>query len=87
MNLYYEGYMISDQFNYLNEKQINILSACVWMVDNKQTIRTTAKKFQYSTTTFWRRIHNECRILSPELYDVVKNQMKKNLIKRKRRKK
>lgn len=79
--LYYQGYEIPER-DYLTTEEIHALYACHWMVDNRSTIRETAANCEYSTTTFWRRIHNECKQLSPELYRCVVRQIKKNLERR-----
>lgn len=81
---YYRGYEIAEEYrySYLEEEEEHVLYACHWMVDNRSTIRETAVNCGYSATTFWRRIHNECRQLSPELYRCVVRQMQKNLKKR-----
>ena len=79
--LYYQNYEIPEK-DYLSSEEKHVLYACCWMVDNRSTIRETAEKCGYSRSTFWRRIHNECRQLSPELYRCVVRQMQKNLKRR-----
>lgn len=79
--LYYQNYEIPEK-DCLSSEERHVLCACCWMVDNHSTIRETAEKYRYSATTFWRRIHNECRQLSPELYRRVMKQMQKNLERR-----
>lgn len=76
---YYQGYEIAEEYTSLDEEQMHVLYACYWMVDNRSTIRETAKNCEYSATTFWRRIHNECKNLSPELYECVLRQIKLNM--------
>lgn len=78
-NLYYKGWEISQEYCELNSQQINILDACVYMVEHSATLRETAEICDFSLTGLWRRIHNECSILSPGLYLRVKKQMKNNL--------
>lgn len=80
--LYYQGYEIAVSLSNLKEEELHVLYACHWMLDNRSTIRETSANCGYSATTFWRRIHNECRQLSPELYRCVVRQMKKNLERR-----
>lgn len=80
--LYYQGYEIAEEYSYLEKEELHVLYACCWMVDNRSTIRETAINCEYSTTTFWRRVHNECRQLSPELYRCVMRQIQKNLERR-----
>lgn len=79
--LYYQNYEIPKK-DCLSSEEMHVLYACHWMVDNHSTIRETAIHCEYSATTFWRRIHNECRQLSPELYRCVVRRMKNNLEKR-----
>lgn len=83
----FEGYELSKAYFDLTKEEIHVLSACYWMVDNRATIRETAENCEYSSTTFWRRIHNECKQLSPELYKLVVKQMHANLLFPKRKKK
>lgn len=77
--LYYENYQISEEFYFLDDYQKKVLMACCYMVDNKTTLRITAENCGYSTTTLWRRIHKECKQISPELYKCVCNRMRLNL--------
>ena len=79
--LYYQNYEIPEK-DYLSSEELHVLYACCWMVDNRSTIRETAVNCDYSRSTLWRRIHNECRQLSPELYRSVVRQMQKNLKRR-----
>lgn len=79
--LYYQNYEIPEK-DCLSSEEMHVLYACHWLVDNHSTIRETAIHCKYASTTFWRRIHNECRQLSPELYRCVVRQMKNNLEKR-----
>lgn len=79
--LYYQNYEIPEK-DYLSNEEKHVLYACCWMVDNCSTIRETAENCGYSRSTFWRRIHNERRQLSPELYRCVVRQMQKNLKRR-----
>lgn len=77
--MYYEGYEIDCKgFYLLDYKERKVLDACIWMVDNRATIRETARNCGYSPSTLWRRIHKECRYLSTELYDRVCHQIKEN---------
>ena len=79
--IYYQNYEIPER-DYLSNEELHVLYACCWMVDNRSTIRETAVNCEYSRSTLWRRIHNECRQLSPELYRCVVRQMQKNLKRR-----
>lgn len=66
----------------VTEEELRVLHACDWLVNNKSTIRVTAEKWDYSATTLWRRIHKECKEISPDLYKRVCYQMKLNLERR-----
>ena len=79
--IYYQNYEIPEK-DYLSNEELHVLYACCWMVDNRSTIRETAVNCDYSATTLWRRIHNECKQLSPKLYRCVVRQMRKNLKRR-----
>lgn len=59
--LYYEGYELAEEYWCVNEEELHVLYACHWMVDNRATIRETARNCEYSPTTFWRRIHKKCK--------------------------
>lgn len=77
--MYYQGYELAKEYMSLNEEEVHVLYACHWMVENRSSIRETARNCDYSATTFWRRIHKECRKLSPELYWCIIRQMKENV--------
>ena len=79
--IYYQNYEIPEK-DFLSNEELHVLYACCWMVDNRSTIRETAVNCGYSRSTLWRRIHNECRQLSPELYRCVVRQIQKNLKRR-----
>lgn len=76
--LFFKDYEIDNLRDALNEEELHVLYACVWMVDNRASIRVTAKHWDYSVTTLWRRIHNECKELCPDLYKRVCYQMRVN---------
>lgn len=84
--LYYEGYQLAESYDCVNEEQMHVLYACYWMVENDASIRATAAKWEYSYATCWRRIHKECKELSPDLYEDVLKQIERNLRKRGKRK-
>lgn len=79
---YYEDYQITKEYYLLSKEEIKVLDACIWMVENRTSIRVTAKNCGYSKSTLHRRIHNECKELSLELYNLVKVQMKINIEKK-----
>lgn len=62
----------------LSDKEKDVIIACIWLVDHRSTIRETAKYNQFAITTLWKGIHNDCKRISPELYDCVVRQMKIN---------
>ena len=76
---YYHGYLLDDIQSYeLSTEQTKLLDACIWMVDNRSTIRYTASNCGYSKSTLHLKIHSECRKLSSELYKCVCNIFKYN---------
>lgn len=78
----YASYGLTKNYFDMPMEEKLVITACYWMVKNKQTIRATAYHFHFSSTTFWRRIHFTCSDLSPALYKDVKKQLKENLKKR-----
>lgn len=84
---YFDDFEISKSRYELSEEEKHTLGACIWMIDNRSTIRETAKNCDYAPTTFWRRIHYKCKYLSPEIYKLVCKQMHANLLFPKRNKK
>ena len=74
----YDGYELTKNWYDMTVEENSVITACVFYVKNKSTIRVTAEKFLYSYTTLWRRMHNECAELSPDLYEDVKKQIKIN---------
>ena len=82
---YYSGYLLDDIQNWeLSEPDKQLLDACILMVDNKYTIRETAKNSNYSRSTFHRLIHTRLRKLSYELYRCVFHIINSNLSKHRR---
>lgn len=81
--LSYMGYEIEGK-DYVNSKELALLNACFWMVDNKETIRKTAENCYFAKSTLHYQIHHSLKYLSPDLYNEVKKQMKKNIKKRRR---
>lgn len=81
-NLKKEGYLVffktTKYISEMTNEELNVLDSCVYLVNNKSTIRITAWKYGYSSTTFWRRIHYVCKELSPELYKLVCDQLNIN---------
>ena len=76
--LYFKGYKVPYK-TFLTGNELNILNACEWMVKTESTLRVTAAVWNYSTTTFWRRIHNDYKELCPDLYEKVNKQIIKNI--------
>lgn len=79
----YMGYELDRVF--VNDKELALLHACYLIVDDKTTIRDAALKCNFAKSTLHWQIHHKLRFLSPELYRSVKNQLKENM-KKKRRK-
>lgn len=83
--MYFKGYKIVGRTS-VNTEELELLIACESYVQNKSTIRATAKKYGYSTTTLWWKMHNICNVLSPDLYDDVCWRMEVNKSKARHRK-
>lgn len=75
---YYRRWFINKKYTSLTGEQIRTLDACIYYSQGS-TIRDTAQRYGISSTSFWRRIHNDCKEISPALYEEVKEQIKKNL--------
>lgn len=77
--LYFHEYQLADTITSIDSEDGQILGACYWLVQNKETIRVTAKKFEYgSFSNFHKKIHKDCSRLSPELYAVICRQLQEN---------
>lgn len=69
---YYKGYLLDDMQNYeLTNSDIDLLDACIWLVDNSCSIRNTADNCNISRSTLHRHIHQKLRCISLELYQCV----------------
>lgn len=80
---YYESYQL-DIFNYeLSDNDKLLLDACIWLVENRASIRGVARNFNMSKTYLHKHIHLRLRRLSFELYECVKRQLKINKLHRK----
>ena len=76
---YYNGYLLDDCYSFdLTVRQKEFLDACIWLVDNKHSIRTTSLNFSIPKTSLHRWIHKDLRKLSYELYNVVNKVLKFN---------
>lgn len=74
-----DGYELTKNWYDMTEDEKTVVMACVSYAKHESTIRITAKLFGYSYTTLWRRMHNECAELSPDLYEDVKKRIKINM--------
>lgn len=76
---YYQGYLLDTSQSWqLSTKETSLLDACIWMVDNKSTIRTTASNCGYTKSTLHRLIHLKLKRISYELYRCIIAQMRAN---------
>lgn len=75
----YNGYKLTKDWFDMDIEEQRVIMACSFYVKNESTIRETAKIFEYCYITLWRRMHNKCAELSPELYEDVKKQIKINV--------
>jgi hypothetical protein len=75
----YNGYSLDDNIKYdLSDKDRDLLDACIYLVDNRSSIRVTAKNYGYRKSSLHRYIHLRLPKLSHELFGLVKIQMNVN---------
>lgn len=65
----------------LTPRQAKLLDACIFLVDNNTSLRTTARNTYYSKSTIHRFIHTELRSVSFELYKCAKRVLNSHLSK------
>lgn len=75
---FYKGYVVSKSYYDLNDKEIETLEMCIIIVQDKETLRRVARYFDVCWSTVHKRIHKKCKDLSPELYQLVCNQLYEN---------
>lgn len=70
---YYMGYLLDDGLcNFeLTDDDRKLLDACIWMIDNKASIRCTAANQCMNKSTLHKHIHTKLNKLSYELYTYV----------------
>lgn len=73
MGEYYCGWLLGDTVNMwdLTDSDKRLLDAAIYQVDNKSTIRDTARNFNFTRSTYHRLIHTRLKLLSYELYQSV----------------
>ena len=76
--MYFKSYKISEDYQYVSNEDMRILYACDWLVEQQTSIRKAAKYWGFSKSTLWRKIHKNCKDLSPELYKQVVKQLEEN---------
>ena len=62
----------------LTDLDKQILDSAIWIVDNKVSIRQTAKEFYISKSKLQRQLSDKLKKLSYELYCCVRNQLLEN---------
>ena len=78
----YGNYSLDDITVYdLAPRQAKLLDACIFLVDNNTSLRTTARNTSYSKSTIHRFIHTELRSVSFELYKCAKRVLNSHLSK------
>ena len=65
----------------LTLRQAKLLDACIFLVDNNTSLRTTARYTSFSKSTIHRFIHTELRSVSFELYKCAKRVLNSHLSK------
>lgn len=87
INVNYKGYQLDVEEYSLTDRQKKLLDACIWLVDNRKSIRVSASNMLVSKSTLGRFLKDgELAELSYDLYGVVRAQIKKNIHKLNRRK-
>lgn len=76
----FNGYQLDIEDYLLTDRQLNLLSACVWLVDNKSSLRVTSKNCLVSKSVLHSFIRNELRSLSFELYGCVDKVLRSNSV-------
>lgn len=75
----YYGYSLdSKSRSELSSDELNLLDACIWMIENKSSLRDTAKNWDFSKSYLHNHIHNDVSSLSPDMYVSVKKRLKIN---------
>ena len=76
---YYESYLLDNKTTYeLTEDELKLLDTCIFLVDNRCSLRVAARNNNYATTTLHRHIHNILPCLSYELYKCCVRIIKSN---------
>ena len=75
---YYENYLLDTHSYDLTNYEKELLNACIWLVDNRASIRVTARNFLMTKTKLHKDIHDKLRKISYELYKCVCKQLKIN---------
>lgn len=66
---YYQGYQLDDILVFeLTGRQIKLLDACIFLINNNATIRSASQNIGIAPSTLHRLIHTELKGLSYELY-------------------
>ena len=75
----YGGYLLNDDvFEWdLTEVEVRALEEAIWVVDNRHSIRCTARNFCRSKSTVHRDLNERLPKLSTELYLVVRRILKR----------
>lgn len=72
----YKGYIIN---NYgLDFEDFNLLNACIWYVENDESIRNTAMMYGFCHATLWRKMQTKLLEICPKLYQEVRNHSEEN---------
>lgn len=76
---YYSQYLLDDMHSWeLSERQKAMLDACIFLADNKCTIRCAASNSNISKSYLHYYIHKKLPCISYELYSVVLRVLKFN---------
>lgn len=77
--MYYRDYLLDDRSNYeLSSNEQHLLDACIWIVDNRATIRQAEANCSVARSTLHKWIHTNLKSISFELYQCVCHVLKSN---------
>lgn len=79
MNNYYQGYLLDDIAEWeLPNKDRLLLDSCIYLIDNKCSLREVEQNCLISRSTLSRQINTRLRYISFEIYNLVKHQLRNN---------
>lgn len=74
----YKGWQFEQDFGKIKPKFLGRIDACIYMVENKTTLREAGKSCNVSHSTLHIFIHKELKWLSHDLFKATIQQIKEN---------